>query len=485
MTDETQARLAVEGMNPSGACSTEVTRVGSRLPRNPSSMPVVPGYDLLRVLGRGGMGIVWEAIEHRLERHVALKVHCDDLSPERVAQMWSEARLAAKVADPGVVAVHDLGTTLDGSPYYTMDLVVGTDLRALLREGPLPQARALSLALQIARAVAAAHDRGIIHRDLKPSNILIDDQGRPRILDFGLALNSGVGKDMFEHLVFGTPAYMSPEQVSAEPVGAAADIHAIGIVLYEMLTGLRPFAGDDRHAIMQAVLARQPDPPSAKNRAIHLDVERVVLRCLQKKPEDRFPSTRALVAALEAAEFRDLFSDEMLAEGEHMTVSHMAFLFVDYVELAELPKTRGDAETRGDRRRVKALVDEQLRAHRGALVPASLDKSIAAFHTSAAAVRAAMAIVRAVGDRESFRMAVHEGRCIALTRAGRTEHFGRTLQRGIELLAESPAGGVLLSEVSAGERAVAEALQEAGALPEVVATGTRVMRLATGRDSRA
>src|SRR4051794_27913817 len=115
---------------------TSVVKPQASTRRASTAIPVVPGYDLVRILGRGGMGVVWEALEHRLDRKVALKVHADEYEPEHVARMWSEARLAAKVSDPGVVAVHDYGRTLDGAPYYTMDLVDGTDLRALLREGP-------------------------------------------------------------------------------------------------------------------------------------------------------------------------------------------------------------------------------------------------------------------------------------------------------------------------------------------------------------
>ncbi len=254
------------------------------------AVPVIPGYELIRILGRGGMGVVWEALEHRLDRKVALKVHADAWEPEHTARMWSEARLAAKVADPGVVAVHDYGLTLSGAPYYTMDLVDGTDLRALLREGPLPQARVLELAVEIARAVAAAHERGIVHRDLKPTNVLVDRNGRARILDFGLAFSTITGRDLYADRICGTPGYMSPEQISGLPVGPPSDIHSIGILLYEMLTGVRPFVGS----------LEAPVPPSRQNPAVHDDVARVCLRCLEKKPEERFASARELCGELEA-----------------------------------------------------------------------------------------------------------------------------------------------------------------------------------------
>ncbi len=261
--------------------------------------PSLPGYELVRVIGRGGMGVVWEAIEHRLERRVAVKVRRASALGNDLLHIWSEARLAAKVADPGVVAVHDIGTTLDGRPYYTMDLVDGTDLSALLRDGPLAQARALTIGAEIAHAVAAAHERGIAHRDLKPANIVIDQQGRARVLDFGVA-HATRGEDQFAKFVFGTPSYMSPEQVLAQPVGPAADIHAIGILLYEMLTGVRPFTGADKGEVMAAIAGTPPDAPTSKNPALHVDVERVVLTCLEKKPEARFPTARRLAHALDA-----------------------------------------------------------------------------------------------------------------------------------------------------------------------------------------
>ncbi len=297
MPSENEVAATLVGPAPDGMPSAALE------PAPVAGGPVVAGYDLVRVIGRGGMGVVWEAVEHRLDRRVALKVHADTadaegLGSKRVARIWSEARLAAKVADPGVVAVHDLGYTVDGHPYYTMDLVEGTDLRALLREGSLPLARALTLALEISRAVAAAHERGIVHRDLKPANVLVDSRGRARVLDFGLAFQT-LGEDLFENRLCGTPAYMAPEQVSGGAVGTAADIFAIGVLLYEMLAGVRPFHAGTAEATMAAVLSHKPPPPSARNAAVHADVDFVCMRCLEKRPQDRFGSARALATALE------------------------------------------------------------------------------------------------------------------------------------------------------------------------------------------
>ena len=279
--------------------------------------PVVPGYDLVRVLGRGGMGIVWEAIEHRLDRHVALKVRApaSEIGTEHseMAALWSEARLAAKVADPGVVPVHDVGHTLDGLAYYTMELVGGTDLAAVIKDGPIPQARAARIAAEIARAVAAAHQAGIIHRDLKPRNVMIDPGGRARVLDFGLAMRVTPTSDLGGAFA-GSPPYMAPEQIEGGHVGPPADVHAIGVILYEMLTGKRPFEGQQRVQLLYRILHELPAPPSAVV-AVHADLERVLMRCFQKKPTDRYATARPLANALTA-----IVEGRTLAEGSSPSV---------------------------------------------------------------------------------------------------------------------------------------------------------------------
>ena len=271
---------------------------GGRPRRDPNAPPEVAGYTLVRVIGRGGMGIVWEAVEHRLDRKVALKVQAGSQDPQRVAGMWSEARIAANVSDPGVVPVHDFGHTVDGDPYYTMDLVEGTDLRALVREGPMPTARALELASQIASAVGAAHERGIVHRDLKPSNVLVDASGRARVVDFGLAFDPKIG-DTYANELAGTPGYMAPEQISGEPIAPATDVHAIGVMLYEMLTGARPWKGEGL-AILESIMTDPPVPAGQRNPAITADVEEVCMRCIARRPEERFRDARALADALES-----------------------------------------------------------------------------------------------------------------------------------------------------------------------------------------
>jgi serine/threonine protein kinase len=272
----------------------------------PPLIPIIPGYDLVRIVGKGGMGIVWEAIDQRLERRVAIKVHAETWSPERIRQLWSEARLAARVSDPGVVAIHDLGTTQDGTPYYSMEYVEGTDLRAVIKEGPLAHTRALTLALEITRAVSAAHERGIVHRDLKPANIIVDLRGRPRILDFGIAIGRFADGTVVspgasharanDAAIIGTPAYMAPEQIDAKAPGTATDIHAIGVILYEMLTGDRPFSGG-KGELVEQIRHAVPPPPSSRAAGVHADTDAIVAHCLEKSPGNR-PTSSELAEAL-------------------------------------------------------------------------------------------------------------------------------------------------------------------------------------------
>jgi serine/threonine protein kinase len=270
--------------------------------------PTIPGYDLLEVIGLGAVGVVWRAREHRLDRIVALKVHAGVVTPELAMEMWAEARLTANITHPGIVPVHDFGETLEGRPYYTMELVSGTHLGALIKDGPLPVARGLAIALEIARAVGAAHDRGVVHRDLKPDNILIDADGHPRILDFGIALSlahpplasSQKDGDEEDDGVLGTPPYMSPEQLRGRPTDVTTDVYAIGVILFEMLTGRRPFLASQLTALMLEVVNDPPPSPSSIRPSIPAEVERVTLRCLEKRPEHRYASARALADALSA-----------------------------------------------------------------------------------------------------------------------------------------------------------------------------------------
>jgi serine/threonine protein kinase len=254
--------------------------------------PLVAGYDVVRMIGQGGMGVVWEAVDHRLGRTVALKVHADE--DRRADALWIEARLAAKIAHPGIVPIHEVGLTASGRPYYTMDLVEGTSLRTMMREGPIAPRRALGIARAVAEAMGVAHARGIVHCDLKPGNIMVDADGRARVLDFGLAfaISGLAGAEMGP--LRGSPPYMSPEQIAGAPLTAATDVYSLGVVLYEMLAGALPFQGENVEELLAAIALSSPEPPSSKAPGISAEIERLCLACLRKGASDRPADGRRL-----------------------------------------------------------------------------------------------------------------------------------------------------------------------------------------------
>lgn len=288
----------VHGPHVDGDDATSVQMSGAA--RRFEGTPTVAGYDLVRVLGRGGMGVVFEALEHRFDRTVALKVRNAGGDPAHEDDLRREAHLAAKIGDPGIVRVHDVGLTLDGQPYYTMDLVDGTDLKTVLMDGPLTQARAIAIGLDVSSAVAAAHEVGITHRDLKPRNIIIDTKERARVLDFGIAHSEASGPDIYEGKPVGSPGYMAPEQVRGEPPAPGVDVHAIGLLLFEMITGTRAFDGPTTQTMFYNVLMQPAPTLRSRTPSAHADLEAVVAKCLAKDPAARFRSGRAVFEALSA-----------------------------------------------------------------------------------------------------------------------------------------------------------------------------------------
>ncbi len=232
-------------------------------PRLP--VPVPPGYDLLEEIGRGGGGVVYRARQVALDREVAIKVlhPGDGLFDAAIRRFEREARALARVRHPGIVAVHEVGST-GGRLWYAMDLVEGTSLADELAEGPYAPEDGARLVRDVADAVAAVHGHGLVHRDLKPANVLLDADGRPYVGDFGLALELGGGADdlTLTGQVIGTPAYMAPEQAKGEgaSAGPATDVYALGAILYEVLGGRRPFAGLSPPEQVYAAIHRDPTP---------------------------------------------------------------------------------------------------------------------------------------------------------------------------------------------------------------------------------
>jgi hypothetical protein len=268
-------------------------------------------YEIVSALGAGGMGEVYRARDPRLKRDVAIKVLPTSFSsdPQRLHRFEQEAIAAGALNHPNILAVYDIGQQ-DGAPYIVSELLDGATLRERLRSGPLSLRKAVDYAQQIARGLAAAHDKGIVHRDLKPENIFVADDGRVKILDFGLAkLTPLEGPESGEALtqtvqsdpgtVLGTVGYMSPEQVRGKPADARSDLFSFGAILYEMLSGKRAFHGESAAETMSAIAKEEPPELTETNRNVPPALERVVRHCLEKNPTERFQSARDIAFDLE------------------------------------------------------------------------------------------------------------------------------------------------------------------------------------------
>lgn len=264
----------------------------------PGPPPEIPGYAVECELGHGGMGVVYKAKQHALNRTVALKmVLAGALArPDEVIRFLAEAETAAHLQHQGIVQIFESGRA-NGLPYFTMEFVDGGSLADRLGAGPLEPAGAARMALQMAEAVAHAHASGIVHRDLKPSNILLTTDGTPKITDFGLARRLQAGEGLTRAgTVMGTPAYMPPEQARGDlhGVGPPGDVYALGAIFYEALTGRPPFSSGSPLNTLSLVMHAAPERPRTVNSAVPRDLETIALKCLEKEPEKRYASAAAL-----------------------------------------------------------------------------------------------------------------------------------------------------------------------------------------------
>jgi eukaryotic-like serine/threonine-protein kinase len=256
-------------------------------------------YELGPVLGQGGMARVHQGLDRQLDREVAIKVLAPpfDRDSDFVERFRREARAAAGLSHPNIVAVFDSGSD-DDTHFIVTELVEGETLADRLgRDGPMPPADAVAVAVDIARALAAAHARGLIHRDIKPGNVMLLPDGRVKVVDFGIARAAGSDTLTNTGVVLGSTAYLSPEQAGGQPVDERADLYALGCVLYEMLTGHVPFSADTPIATMYRHVNEDAPPPSTIA-PVQPELEDVVLRCLEKEPKRRFSSAAELEAAL-------------------------------------------------------------------------------------------------------------------------------------------------------------------------------------------
>ncbi len=260
-------------------------------------------YELVELLGSGGMAEVYLARDGVLDRNVALKVlrkqYADD--EEFVERFRQEAKSAAKLSHPNIVSIYDQGRSEDGAYYMAMEYVPGETLKDRIREeGALSPAEATRIVLQVAGALQAAHERGVIHRDIKPQNVLLTEKGDAKVTDFGIARAvSAVTRMTRTGVVLGTAGYMSPEQARGEPGGPASDLYSLGVVLYEMLTGNLPYEAES--ALVQAIkhISEPPSSPREANPEVPEALDALTVRLLAKDPEERYPSAAALAEDLE------------------------------------------------------------------------------------------------------------------------------------------------------------------------------------------
>src|SRR5580704_642417 len=269
-------------------------------------------YEIQSPLGAGGMGEVYRATDTKLGRDVALKVMPAEMAqdPERLGRFRREAKALAQLDHPNIVTIHSV-EECDGIHFLTMQLVEGLPLDGLIRQGGLPVEQIVDIARALGDALAAAHEKGIVHRDLKPANVMVSNEGRVKVLDFGLAKDvrgSNLGDATLTSdsrtqvgVVMGTPAYMSPEQTSGRPLDHRTDIFSLGVVLHEMATGRRPFEGTSSAELISSIMRDNPPPVTDMRPELPVDLARIIRRCLEKDPRHRVQTARDV-----SNEFRDL-----------------------------------------------------------------------------------------------------------------------------------------------------------------------------------
>jgi serine/threonine-protein kinase len=264
-----------------------------------TNLSKVGKYEVQDLIGEGAMGVVYRALDPMLNRSVAVKVMNDALALDENfrTRFLREARAAGSLQHPNVITVYDCGET-DGHLYIAMEYVAGTDLEQLIASKvPISLANKVEIIIGVLNGLAYAHKRGIVHRDMKPANIRVNEEGRALIMDFGIAhtTSSNVTKT---GLILGTPNYMAPEQVTGTAITPQTDIFAVGVVLYELLTNVKPFEGGTLHSVLFRIVSENPEPPDKIVSGLRADLAEVVMKALAKEPEDRYESALDMANAL-------------------------------------------------------------------------------------------------------------------------------------------------------------------------------------------
>jgi len=422
-------------------------------------------FRLIEIIGSGGMGVVYRAEDENLQRRVAIKLlRARPLAEaEARARFIDEARAAAAVSHANVAAIYEVGEDA-GRVYIAMELVEGQSLLARLVAMP-PLDEAMRLALQIAQGLARAHDKGVLHRDLKPDNVMVDAEGRVRILDFGLSkrflpleqpVDDAAESNRMTRVgqVIGTPGYMSPEQALGLEVDQRTDIYSFGVILYELATCTQLFGGETPEQVAAAMIA-DPEPPSERNPRVGPELERLILRCLARSPADRFASAHEICAALERLGVIGR-SDTPAPPLPEMPSGTVTLLQVDLAAGDELVERLGDRAAPAVARH-RALVRRAVGAHGGYLVdgptvsgehPLSGQGSLAAFPSAREAVLAAIALHVAHRQERwpddvavTVRVGLHTGE----PRLVNGRYVGLDVHRATRIAAAASAGQVLLS----------------------------------------
>ncbi|HZZ80733.1 MAG TPA: serine/threonine-protein kinase, partial [Gemmataceae bacterium] len=298
-TDDQQTLLQWPGDKVEEVLKTGIQAMsdGPRLEVGPVPLTRVAKYELLKEIGRGGMGVVFKARDVQLNRIVALKMirSAALANADELQRFAKEAAAAAQLQHPNIVALFDVSPS-DQQPFLSMEYIGGTSLSERVSLGPLSGRRAAEYLELTARAVHYAHTRGIIHRDLKPANVLLDENDQPKVTDFGLAKQMKSRSDQTRTgAILGTPSYMSPEQAAgSKDIGPASDVYSLGAILYELITGKPPFAGETPLATLNLVAESEPIAPRLLNPNVDRDLETICLKCLEKTPNRRYDSAESL-----------------------------------------------------------------------------------------------------------------------------------------------------------------------------------------------